>query len=101
MTDAVRNTIELNIYNDELEIVKTYKTYGIRWKAFKELLSMQDELDNFKNSNNKEVAGIIEKILKLVYPEIADEELDKAFYEDLYHCTEQAINIAKRMAKNS
>lgn len=101
MTDAIRNTIELNIYDDELEIVKTYKTYGIRWKAFKKIMSMQDELDELKNASDEQAVEKISEVLKLVYPNLTDEDIEEAFYEDLFHCFMQATNVAKRMAKNS
>ena len=101
MADAVRNTIELNIYDEDLEIVKTYKTYGIRWKAFKEILGMQDELDAMKDMDDEQAIEKMSDVLRLVYPDLTDEDLDEAYYEDLFNCFMQAVNVAKRMAKNS
>lgn len=101
MTETVRNTIELNIYDDELEIVKTYRTYGIRWKAFKKIMGMQDELDTLKDMGDEQAAETINAILKLVYPTLTDEDIEEAFFEDLFNCCMQAVNVAKRMAKNS
>lgn len=101
MADAVRNTIEINIYDEELEIVKTYKTYGIRWKAFKKIMSMQDELDDLKNASDEQAVEKMNEVLKLVFPNLTEEDIEEAFYEDLFNCFMQATNIAKRMAKNS
>ena len=101
MADAVRNTIELNIYDEDLEIVKAYKTYGIRWKAFKKIMSMQDELNAIKNMEDEQAIEKINEVLKLVYPNITDDDLDEAFYGDLENCFMQAVNVAKRQAKNS
>ena len=101
MADAVRNTIELNIYDEDLEIVKTYKTYGIRWKAFKKIMSMQDELNELKGMEDEEAIEKINDVLKLVYPNLTDEDIDEAYFEDLFNCFEQAVNVAQRMAKNS
>ena len=101
MADAVRNTIELNIYDDDLEIVKTYKTYGIRWKAFKQIMGMQDELDAMKDMDDEQAIEKISDVLRLVYPDLTDGDLDEAYYEDLFNCFMQAVNVAKRMAKNS
>lgn len=101
MTDTVRNTIELNIYNDELEVVKTYKTYGIRWKAFKAIISMQDNLNKLKDMKDDEATEVMSGVLRLVYPTLTDEDLEEAYYEDLYNCFMQSVNVAQRMAKNS
>lgn len=101
MADAVRNTIELNIYDEDLEIVKTYKTYGIRWKAFKKIMGMQDELDAMKEMEDEQAIEKIAEVLRLVYPDLTDEDLDEAYYEDLYNSFNQAVNVANRMAKNS
>lgn len=101
MADEVRNTIELNIYNEELEIVNTYKTYGIRWKAFKKIMSMQDELEELRKAEDEEAIEKISDVLRLIYPNLTDNDLDEAYFEDLFNCFEQAVNVAKRMAKNS
>lgn len=101
MADAVRNTIELNIYNEDLEIVKTYQTYGIRWKAFKQIMGMQDELDALKEMEDAKAIEKIHEVLRLVYPTLTETDLDEAYTEDLFNCFMQAVNVAKRMAKNS
>ena len=101
MADDVRNTIELNIYNEELEIVNTYKTYGIRWKAFKKIMSMQDELEALRQAEDEEAIEKISDVLRLIYPNLTDNDLNEAYFEDLFNCFEQAVNVAKRMAKNS
>ncbi|MGN1167204.1 MAG: hypothetical protein ACI4S2_12355 [Lachnospiraceae bacterium] len=101
MSETLRNTIELNIYDDELEIVKTYKSYGIRWKSFKKIVSMGDDLDKISDSPDEESINVINEVLRLVFPKITDNDLDEAYYEDLYFCFKQAINTANNMAKNS
>lgn len=101
MADAVRNTIELNIYDEDLEIVKTYKTYGIRWKTCKKILSMRDELDALMKAEDDEAIEKLNEIIKLVYPNITDEHLDEAYTDDLYKCCNQAMKIANDLAKNS
>ena len=101
MADAVKNTIELNIYDEDLEIVKTYQTYGIRWKAFKKIMSMQDELDAMKEMADEEAIEKIHEVLRLVFPNLTNEDLDEAYINDLYNCYNQATTVANRMAKNS
>ena len=101
MAEAIRNAIELNIYNDELEVVKTYQTYGIRWKAFKKIMSLQDEIDSMENAKDDTNISLMGDILKLVFPNLSEADLEEAFTDDLFNCCMQAVNVAKRMAKNS
>lgn len=101
MAETVRNTIELNIYNNELEIVKTYKTYGIRWKAFKKIMGMQEELDALKDAKDEQAVDKISEVLRFVYPDLTDDDLEEAYTEDLFNCFRQALNVAQKMAKNS
>ena len=42
---AIKNTIELNIYDDDLEIKNTFRSYGLKWKAFKRILAKQKEIE--------------------------------------------------------
>lgn len=96
----IKNAIELNIYDDELEVVRQYKTYGLRWGTFQEIMAMQDELQKIEGATD---AGAIEQIndmLKKVFPTITDEDLNAAFADDLFTAFKQAINVAKIMAKN-
>ena len=97
----VRNTIELNIYNDELEVVKKYETYGIRWKTFKKIMSMQDELEELSKASDDEAIEKMNDIVRLVFPSITDEDLGEAYVDDIYNCVQQAVNVAQHMAKNS
>ena len=97
----VRNTIELNIYDDELEIVKTFRTYGIKWKAFKKIMADKDELSKLKSAEDEEAIEKMNDVVRLVFPAITDEELDEAFVGDVFNCFKQAMTIADNMAKNS
>ena len=97
MLETVKNTIELNIYNDDLELVNTYKTYGLKWKAFKIVLAEQDKI---KNLGDEEAVEEIRKIVKLIFPKISDDDLEEAYIEDLFNCFTQAVSIAGKMSKN-
>ena len=90
----VRNT-------DELEIVKTFRTYGIKWKAFKKIMADKDELSKLKSAEDEEAIEKMNDVVRLVFPAITDEELDEAFVGDVFNCFKQAMTIADNMAKNS
>ena len=97
----VRNTIELNIYEDEtLEVKKTFKSYGLKWKAFKAIMAKKQEVEKMKDEDDEAAVGLIGDVLKLVFPTITDEDLDDVYLEDLFNTYTQALNISEKMAKN-
>lgn len=96
----VRNTIELNIYDDDLEVVKTFKTYGIRWKAFKKIMSARDEFESLKEAEDDEAMEKMNEIVRLVFPNISDDDLEEAYVGDIFNCFRQAVTVADQMAKN-
>lgn len=95
----VRNTIELVIYNEENEVVKTYESYGLRWKAFKTVMARKKELEEI-NSENEEAMNIFYEIIKLAFPVLTVEEFDELYIEDIFNCFKQILNVADNMAKN-
>ena len=100
MSEQIKNTIELNIYDDDLEIVKTLKSYGIKWKTFKIILSKQSKFESLKDSDAAGAIDEIHEIVRLIFPKITEEDLNEAYMDDLYSCFMQAINVANKMAKN-
>lgn len=98
---AIKNTIELNTYEDEtLEVKKTFKSYGLKWKAFKAILAKEKEIENAKSDNPEVALDLVREIIRLIYPTIQEEDLDDAYMDDLFNCYQQALSIANNMAKN-
>lgn len=99
---AIKNTIELNIYEDDtLEVKKTFQSYGLKWKAFKAILAKQKEIEEAKTDNAEDALELIRDILRLVFPTIQEDDLDDAYLDDIFGCYNQALAIANNMAKNS
>lgn len=97
----IKNTIELNTYEDEtLEVKKTFKTYGLKWKAFKAVLAKQKEYEQLKAEDADAALDLIRGIITLIFPTITEDDLDDAFTDDIFCCFEQALTIANKMAKN-
>lgn len=97
----IRNTIELNIYEDEtLEIRKTFKTYGLKWKAFKAVLAKQKEYEALKADDAEAALALIRGIINLIFPTITEDDLDDAYTDDVFNCFDQAVTISNKMAKN-
>ena len=95
-----RNEIELKIYDDNLEVVHQYKTYGLRWGTFQEIMAMQDDLQKIKGATDASAVAQINEMIRKVFPNITDEDLNAAFAEDLFSAFKQALNVAAVMAKN-
>lgn len=96
----VRNTIELIIYSEDLEQAKKFETYGLRWKAFKTVMSRQKELETV-NVEDPGAMDIFYEIIKLAFPQLTPEEFDELFIDDIFNCFTQILNVANNMAKNS
>jgi len=97
---TIKNTIELNTYEDDtLEVKKTFLSYGLKWKAFKAIMAKRQDIEKM-DEGDEEAVNLVMEVIKLIFPSITDEDLDDAYIDDLFSCYEQAMNIADRMAKN-
>ncbi|MBO7735957.1 MAG: hypothetical protein J6S67_25535 [Methanobrevibacter sp.] len=83
-------TYELNIYGNNDEILKTYGTDKIRWGVLMEALKLKDELDKDKDGQFE----VINTFLKKIFPDITDEDLANADYEDVINTFVQICNKA-------
>ena len=99
---AIKNTIELNIYEDDtLEVKKTFLSYGLKWKAFKAIMAKRQTIEKMREDDDEAATGLVMEVVKMIFPSITEEDLDDAYIDDLFNCYVQAMNIADRMAKNS
>lgn len=97
----IKSTIELNTYEDDtLEVKNTFKTYGLKWKAFKALMAKQKEYEQLKAEDMDAALDLIRAIIAMIFPTITEEDLDDAFTDDIFNCFEQALSVANKMAKN-
>ena len=95
----IRNTIELNIYNDDNEAVKKYESYGLRWKAFKTVMARQKELAEI-NTDAPDAMNVFFEIIKLAFPKLTAEEFDELYLDDIFNTFKQILAVADNMAKN-
>ena len=88
------NKIELNIYGENDEIVKTYKTSVIRWKLFTDAIEINDTL------NGKSLKAQIESVsefIKSVFVGLTDEELACADAFDIMNVFKQIVIKAQNI----
>lgn len=98
---AIKNTIELNIYEDEtLEVKKTFQSYGLKWKSFKAIMAKKKDIEKIQAEDETAAISLIGDVLKMVFPTITEDDLDDAYMDDLFSTYTQALNVAEKMAKN-
>lgn len=94
--------ITLNIYGENDEIVKTYKTAHIRWKLFVDAVSLNENIE--KETAEKQVEAI-GAFMKCVFPGLTDEEIEQADTFDIFNVFRMIVNKANSInggkAKNA
>lgn len=86
---------ELNIYGKDDEITKTCKTDKVRWGIFMQALDISDGLEERSPSDQFK---LINKFVKKIFPDLTDDDLDNADYEDVMNTFKQLVNKANRIS---
>lgn len=89
---------ELNIYGKDNEITKKYETDIVRWGVFMQALELQDVL---KDKSAIEQFKLVSSFLKKIFPDLTDDDLDKADYQDVFNTFIQLANKANAIGGNS
>ena len=85
---------ELNIYGQDDEIIKTYKTDRIRYGVFVEAMKLDSE-DNKMNSFEEITAA--NALVKAVFTGLTDEELCNAEMVDVFNVYRQIVAVAAQI----
>ncbi len=80
---------ELNIYGNDDEIKKTYKTDRVRWGVFMQALELSDGL---KDKSAGEQFKLINDFVKKIFPDLTDEDLECADSDDIVNVFKQLVN---------
>ena len=89
---------ELNIYGSNDEILKTYETDHVRFGVLIETVKLQEKI---KAMSEVEQFEIIVPLMKKIFPDLTDEDLDKADYEDVFSTFGQLMRKAEKIGNNS
>lgn len=89
---------ELNIYGKDNEITKKYETDIVRWGIFMQALELQDGLTE---KSAIEQFKLVSNIIKKIFLDLTDDDLEKADYEDVFNTFRQLINKASAIGGNS
>ena len=89
---------ELNIYGNNDEIKKTYATDKVRWGVFMQAIELQDGLSD---KSAAEQFKIVSVFLKKIFPDLTDDDLANADYEDVFNTFKQLANKANAIGGNT
>lgn len=90
--------IELNIYNDDNEIIKTYSTNRVRWGVLVKAVELEDKIGG--NENAAETITLISDFTKTIFPSITPEYLALADFNDLLNVFRMVVNMTGHIEKN-
>lgn len=89
---------ELNIYGNNDEILKTYATDRVRWGVYLQALELQEKI---AGKSAAEQFRLINVFLKKIFPDLTDEDLEFADYDDVMNTFKQLINKSNAIGGSS
>ena len=92
------NDFELNIYGEDDEIIKTYRTAHVRWGIFAEAVKIRDETANKSVEQQLEA---ISNFMKKLFIGLTDEHLQGADAFDIFNTFNMIVNKANAIKGGS
>ncbi len=89
---------ELSIYGNNDEILKTYKTDRVRWGVYLQALELQEKM---AEKSAADQFRLINAFLKKIFPDLTDEDLELADYEDVLNTFKQLVNKSNAIRGSS
>ncbi len=89
---------ELNIYGNNDEILKTYATDRVRWGVYLQALELQEKI---ADKSAAEQFRLINAFLKKIFPDLTDEDLECADYEDVMNTFKQLLHKSNAVGGSS
>ena len=84
---------ELNIYNSQDEIIKTFATDKVRWGIFMQALELQEQLNDMTAAKKFEA---INMFITKIFPDITLADLENADTDDVLNKFRQLIAKAQK-----
>lgn len=90
---------ELNVYGKDDEVIKTFETDKVRWGVYLEAVKLEE--DGLKNKSHVEQFQLINGIVKKIFPELTDEDLENADGDDVMATFTQLLNKGNGIKANN
>ena len=82
--------IELNIYNDDNEIIKTYATKRVRWGVLCKAVELEDKVEG---ATPAESLKLISDFTMSIFPSMTADDLALADYNDMLNVFKMVVNM--------
>lgn len=89
---------ELNIYGKDDEILKTFKTDKVRWGVYVEAVKLEES--GLKDKSSIEQFKLINGMVKKIFPDLTDEDLENADSDDVMNTFKQLLNKGNNIGVN-
>lgn len=90
--------IELPIYNDENEIVKTYSTNRVRWGVIVKAVELEEKTEN---ASETESVKLISDLMYSIFPSMTADDLAQADYNDMFNVFRMIVNMTGHIQKKT
>ena len=92
--------VELNIYDDNDAIIKTFSTNRVRWGLIVKAVELQDMIDAGSMTGTEQIKALNEFIMS-VFPSMTQKELELADISDIKNIFKMVGNMSGKIdAKN-
>ena len=85
--------VELNIYGDENEILKTFSTSRIRWGLIVKAVELEEKM-NDPNVTNKDQIQLLNDFIIAVFPTMTQSEVEMADIKDIKNVFKIVSNMS-------
>ena len=85
--------IELPIYNDDNEIVKTFSTNRVRWGVFVKAIETEERISS-DETNAADAVKLISDLILSVFPSMTADDLALADYNDMKNVFAMIVNMS-------
>lgn len=85
------NDFELNIYGDDDEIIKTYRTAHVRWGIFTEAIKLKEDI---KDKEPEAQLEAVSNFMKQIFHGLTDEHMQLADVFDVFNTFNMIVNKA-------
>lgn len=89
--------VELNIYNDDNEIIKTYSTNRVRWGVLCKAVELEEKIEG---ATPAESVGLISDLMTTIFPSITSDDLALADFNDMQNVFKMVVNMTGHIQKN-
>lgn len=87
--------IELPIYNDDNEIIKTYSTNRVRWGVFVKAVEVEETITKSdSNVTASESMKMISDLILSIFPSMTADDLAAADYNDMKNVFSMVVNFS-------